>query len=78
MWSFQWNLVFAIRGAPDAMESSDIIFQSLNFKATCSHLMNTLSQSHQKFPINQRRADEYVQLQGSIALIFCIEGCIHK
>ena len=36
------------------MECSDIISH---------HFMNTPSQSRKNFPVNQRRADEYVQLK---------------
>ena len=45
------------------MECSDIISQSLNFSSPSSHFKNTQS-SVQNFPINQRREDEYFQLQG--------------
>ena len=47
------------------MECSGIVSQtqSLSFRVPSSHFMNTQSQLRQNFPVNQRRADEYVQLK---------------
>ena len=56
------------------MECSDIITQtqSLSFRVPSSHFMNTQSQSRQNLPVNQKRADEYVQLNVcSITVILC-------
>ena len=46
------------------MKCSNIILPSLNFRVPFSHFMNTQSQPRQDFPVNQMRADVYVQLQG--------------
>ena len=58
------------------MECSGIISRSLNFVAPSSHFKNTQSHSDSsEFSINQRRTDEYFQLQGMF--ISCNIGSVN-
>ena len=56
------------------MECINIISQtqSLSVRVPSSHFMNTQSQSRRNFPVNQRRADEYVQLKVCLIAVILV------